>query len=254
MNCRSAEALYSSFLEDELTQKERRSFETHLLACRRCSVATRELRATIEMVRELPAAETSPHFEEDVLARVRSGEAMRPSVADWVRGLLEPARLRPLFLAGAGVCAVWIAVIVGWPNVGTPERPGQPVANGTKVAPAPSTAGAPSSPGTELAAVVPTTESNPPPSSSLAAGDASARRAASPRSANPDRAASERASADRQWAGTTGSQDSTLPNPGARYIDEYITDQFFIEHGFEGQTPTVTPVSDQPSDGVDIVF
>jgi hypothetical protein len=246
MNCRSAEALYSSFLEDELSQKERRSFETHLLSCRRCSLAIREVRATIDMVQMLPEAETSPHFEEDVLARIRSGEAMRPSVADWVRGLLEPARLRPVFLAGAAACAVWIAVILTGSNgllhsAQTVARStGQTTVPGAAVSQAPSlasTAGSstttPASAGNSLASTTPTT---------------------TPRVAKKGARSGDAAWADRQWAGTSGNQDSTLPNPGARYVDEYITDQFYIDRGFEGQSPSVTPVSDHPSDDVEIQF
>ncbi|HEY6221162.1 MAG TPA: zf-HC2 domain-containing protein, partial [Candidatus Eisenbacteria bacterium] len=116
MNCRSAEPLLSAFLEDDLSQKERRSLEAHLLACRRCSLAVRELRATLELVQNVPFMETSPHFEEDLLARIRSGEALRPTVVEWLKGLLEPARLRPIFLAGAGACAVWIGITLVNPN------------------------------------------------------------------------------------------------------------------------------------------
>ena len=116
MNCRSAEPLLSAFLEDDLSQKERRSLEAHILACRRCSLSVRELRATLELMQNVPYVETSPHFEEDLLARIRSGEAMRPTVVEWLKGLMEPARLRPLFLAGAGACAVWIGVMLVNPN------------------------------------------------------------------------------------------------------------------------------------------
>ncbi len=243
MNCRSAEALYSSFLEDELSQKERRSFEAHLLACRRCSLAIREMRATIDMVQMLPEVETSPHFEDDVLARIRSGEAMRPSVADWVRGLLEPARLRPVFLAGAGACAVWIAVIVAGPQGLLHGTSGAP--NVTSTAPAPGSVTSSAGSGSETV--------------SPAAGNTLASTA--PAASTPVAPASRKRArpvdtvwADRQWAGTSGNQDSTLPNPGARYVDEYITDQFTIDRGFEGQYPSVTPVSDHPSDDVEIQF
>jgi anti-sigma factor RsiW len=250
MNCRSAESLFSSFLEDELSQKERRSFETHLLSCRRCSVAIRELRATIDMVQDLPEVETSPHFEEDVLARIRSGEAMRPSVADWVRGLLEPARLRPVFLAGAGACAVWIGVMVagqsgifqGASSVAT-TTPGKASSSGAVV---------PSTPG--LASIVNPAGSQPATPASTGATLASATPAAKAPRASRSGSRSNNAWADRQWTGTAGNQDSTLPNPGARYVDEYITDQFYIDRGFEGQSPSVTPVSDHPSDDVEIQF
>ena len=116
MNCRSAEPLLSAFLEDDLSQNERRNLESHLLSCRRCSQGVRELRATLEMLQTIPEVETSPHFEADLLARIRSGEGLRPSLIEWLRTYLEPARLRPLFLAGAGACAIWISVLLVGPN------------------------------------------------------------------------------------------------------------------------------------------
>jgi anti-sigma factor RsiW len=255
MNCRSAESLFSSFLEDELSQKERRSFETHLLSCRRCSVAIRELRATIDMVQTLPDVETSPHFEEDVLALIRSGEAMRPSVADWVRGLLEPARLRPVFLAGAGACAVWIAVILAGPSG---VLHGASMAT-TSVKASPSGAAAPSAPG--LAST--TTRAGAPAQLATPTGAGAGNTVASVTPAvsasglhtsRPVARSADNAWADRQWTATAGNQDSTVPNPGAHYVDEYITDQFYIDRGFEGQSPSVTPVSDHPSDDVEIQF
>ena len=32
MNCRSAESLFSSYVEDEISQEERRNLESHLMA------------------------------------------------------------------------------------------------------------------------------------------------------------------------------------------------------------------------------
>jgi hypothetical protein len=243
MNCRSAEALYSSFLEDELSQKERRSFESHLLSCRRCSVAIRELRATLELIHELPRTETSPHFEEDVLARIRSGEAMRPSVSDWIRGWLEPARLRPAFLTGAAACAVWIAMLVA-------PRPDPTVtARHADGVPAP----APAAPDANVAAAGSAPAETGRPSGS-AAGTAVATRE-TPAERPAGRARSGRSLPEEpEWAQASVAQDSALPNPGARYVDEYILDQFYIDRGPEGQNPSVTPVSDHPSDDVDIVF
>ena len=57
MNCRSAESLFSSYLEDEISQEERRNVESHLMGCRRCSLAMREVRATMSMLARIPEAE-----------------------------------------------------------------------------------------------------------------------------------------------------------------------------------------------------
>src|SRR5258706_14022518 len=103
MNCRSAEPLFSSYIEDEISQEERRNLEAHFMGCRRCSVALRDLRATMTLVqREVPLVSTSAHFEEDVYAKIRSGEGLRPSAWELVRELLLPIRLRPAVMAGPG--------------------------------------------------------------------------------------------------------------------------------------------------------
>ena len=52
MNCRSAESLFSAFLDDELNQNERRFLESHLLSCRRCTASMRELKASLDLDRK----------------------------------------------------------------------------------------------------------------------------------------------------------------------------------------------------------
>src|SRR5258707_4504107 len=110
MNCRSAEPLFSSYIEDEISQEERRNLEAHFMGCRRCSVALRDLRATMTLVqREVPLVSSSAHFEEDVYAKIRSGEWLRPSASELVREHLLPIRLRPAVMAGLGVFAGAVA-------------------------------------------------------------------------------------------------------------------------------------------------
>ncbi len=263
MNCRSAESLFSAFLEDELNQKERRSLETHLLGCRRCSLSLREVRAMLQLLPGAAVAETSPHFEEDVLARIRSGEAMRPTFVEWVHGLFEPARLRPLFLAGAGVCTVWIAFLVADPERGLLRR--SEIARGTGA-----TAGAKVE---VLASDAPVTQPGSVPSPATDGGDTGANAAPDPTigqpsslqpvasttqpvsSPRPDTASTGYARAERETPAAGSAPESSVPDPGSRYVDEYITDQFFLERGFEGSdNPTITPVSDRPSDDVYIIF
>ena len=259
MNCRSAEPLISAFLEDDLSQNERRSLEAHLLSCRRCSLAVRELRATLTLMQSVPQVDTGPHFEADLLARIRSGEGLRPSMVEWLRGYLEPARLRPLFLAGAGACAVWIAVMLlnptTMPDPSGPSRvPG--VTSGASESAAPSIgpiASAPApSPGAPNrdAAATPTNAGT----ATVASRDSKTLGRSQP-SAPRGTASAGYDWAEGEWPLTRSGQDSTIPNPGSRYVDEYITDQFFLEQGFEGSNNrTITPVSDRPSDDVFITF
>jgi anti-sigma factor RsiW len=240
MNCRSAESLYSAFIEDELSQKERRDLEAHLLSCRRCSVAVRELRATIALTQSLPAAEVSAHFEEDVLSRVRSGEALRPSMLEWLAGLLAPIRLRPVLAASAGVCAISLAAFV----LLRPQSPG-PVP-----APSPASVSAPSAPSTGPApalTAVSTAEKSP------AERVASASEARRPVRTSPPQLIQSPLALE----GVLSSGDSTSAQGRPlepQYQDEYILDQFYLERVPVSRDPSMVPASGNPNDDVYITF
>ncbi|MBI4364040.1 MAG: zf-HC2 domain-containing protein [Candidatus Latescibacteria bacterium] len=230
MNCRSAESLFSSFVEDEISQEERRALEAHLMRCRRCSLGVREVRATMSLLQGMPQVAPGSHFDEDLYARIRSGEGLRPSVRDVMREIFAPARLRPAFMAGAAVCAVWIAVTLSPFGKGSaPVRGTEPR---TAVNPVPDTgpgvneiqapATAPEIPAGRVA-------SRPPAASSVVASV-------------PVRAAATRDSI----------VDLRIPEQG--YKDEIINDQFYLERGLEGQDPAVVPVNTSSDDDVYIVF
>ena len=238
MNCRSAESLFSAFLDDELNQKERRGLEAHLLSCKRCALSVRELRVALDFLHEMPQVETSPHFEADVMARIRSGEAMRPSMVEWFRRWLEPAVLRPFFLAGAGACAVWIAVQVA-PQFDLFGRKNAMVAeNGKAAATSPATAGV---------AAGPVSQETPVEVARIDTPSRAVKRTVAPSTSGV-------AVADRAPSSGDATVDDALPNPGARYVDEYITDQFYLERQVDGADPEITPVSGRASDDVYIEF
>lgn len=259
MNCRSAESLFSALIEDELSQKERRFLEAHLLSCRKCSVGLKEMRAAMELFRDLPLEETSPHFEEDVMARIRSGEGLRPSLVEWLRGLLAPAWLRPAAVAGAGACAVWIAALVAYPYLHHDEKAGTIASNVTKSETTPSAqSSAPAVPDAPQVATASGATAVSAPERDLAARNAAAEPArpvppatADPRSVEPAGLAAAARGTDAE--GFTSGTDPSKPAAG--YVDEYITDQFYLERGNGGSgNPSVTPVSGRPSDDVYIIF
>lgn len=230
MNCRSAESLFSSFVEDEISQEERRALEAHLMGCRRCSLGIREIKATMSVLHDLPQVAPSAQFDEDVYARIRSGEGLRPTVGDVIREIFAPVRLRPVFMAGAAVCAVWIAVTLS--PFGKGSTPIQGVDSRTAVRPS-----SDPSPG---ATPTPTSDAAP----AIPAG-----RAAAP----PPEAVSVVASAPHHTAATQDSiVDTQIPEQG--YKDEIINDQFYLERGLEGQNPAVVPVNTTSDDGVYIIF
>lgn len=240
MNCRSAESLYSAFIEDELCQEERRDLEAHLLGCRRCSVAVRELRATIALTQSLPAAEVSAHFEEDVMSRIRSGEALRPSVLEWLSGLVEPIRLRPALVASAGACAVAVAAFVLF------RAPGPaPVATPS---PARATVASTPSAGTP-APIAPTQPAERVASAAAPAGNA-------PGTERPVRQSPpELIQSPLALEGALGDSAGARGRPlEPQYQDEYILDQFYLERVPAGRDPSVVPTSGNPNDDVYIEF
>ena len=236
MNCRSAESLFSSYIEDEISQVERRNLEAHLMGCRRCSVAMRDVRATVSILERMPLVEPSAHFDEEVYAKIRSGEGLHPGFGEWVREALSPARWRALYLAGAGACAVIAAFLVSPAGHGWMMRSGpalvsasrtQETARGIAAAP-------PAAPVTQT--VAERTASAPAP------GVASSRRAGSVVASVSAPAAAAR--------------DSILDGgiPRQRYKDEIINDQFYLESGRQGEDPSVVPDNETKDDGVYIIF
>jgi len=245
MNCRSAASLFSAFLEDELNQEERRSLETHLLSCKRCSLDLREFRATLDVLPSVPVYETSPHFEEDLLERIRSGEAMRPGVVEWLRSALAPDRLRPVFLAGAGACAIFIGfTVVGRmdPSLLSIFESGKTTKATTvaTITPPPAPASVPQAP-----------------SASSDARTASLPAATAPKSLKARTGSQDHgyAWAERSVPAGQSASDSVIPNPASQYDDQYIQDQFYLNRTSTGTTSTtITPVSDQASDDATITF
>jgi len=249
MNCRSAESLYSAFIEDELSQEEQRSLEAHLMGCRRCSVAVKELRETLALMSALPSFETSPHFEEEVFDRIRSGEALRPTLIEWIGDFWTAERLRPVFLGGAAVCALWIAVIVARPGTFFPSGG----VDLNREAAAPSSV----SPGTGDAGSLASTSDGaevPAPVFGPRMALASSAPVAAARSAKRGSAAG----GDVQWVDSqvpvAAGSDSALRDPGARFQDEYILDQFYLDRGTGRDAPSIVPVSGNSTDDVYITF
>jgi len=232
MNCRSVESLFSSYIEDEISQEERRNFESHLMGCRRCSLALREVRATLSILSQgMPAVEPSAHFDEDVYARIRSGEGIRPGARELILDLLSPLRLRPLYVAGAGVAAAMVALAL------SPVGQGflHPVPALTVASRTPASAAKPGPAAGSVSSQAPTPV--------LAEGNA-------PSPGNSSRRASSVVASAP--AGRDSIVDGRVPSP--RYTDEIINDQFYLERGGQGQDPSIVPVNETQDDGVYIVF
>lgn len=244
MNCRSAEDLFSPFLEEELSQRERRELEVHLDGCRRCSTAIEELRATVALMGSLPSYETGPHFEEEVMDRIRSGEALRPTIVEWLSEWLAPARLRPVFLTGAAACAAWIAFIMlnpaGQQATMLADRPHTQTPAASSAAKPSDSPALPS--GSDVIASAPS-----PASGSQVTTPA---RSAGSHDRGTFRTAAEAEVASR----STQTPDSSIGNDAAPFQDEYILDQFYLNRSSEDGVHSIVPVTGRPSDDVYITF
>ena len=167
--------------------------------------------------------------------RIRSGEALRPSVVEWLSEHLAPARLRPVFLAGAAGCALWIGFLLVNPGMNAgPKGDGQLAGTSPKSeqtatsnAPVPSSAiTTPAAPGGDVVASAP------------------ARVAPSSTGSVP--------AALEGTASASGPADSAQIN--APYQDEYILDQFYLNRSGEDGVHSIVPVSGRTTDDVYITF
>lgn len=257
MNCRSAEHLFSAFIEDELSQEERRSLESHLMSCRRCALSVKELRASLELMASLPNVETSVHFEEEVMDRIRSGEALRPTLIEWLGEMLTPARLRPVFLAGAAVCAVWISTLLIHPGTGDlrPQVARNPAETSPSANHPPEIASSDAS--RDAASPAAPTRMNTTPGTARTVVAAAPSVTASKRNgtAAPTGATGDYAWADDQVPMNASGVDSMDSNhSGTKYQDEYILDRFYLNRSDQNGVHSIVPVSGQSADDVYITF
>jgi anti-sigma factor RsiW len=66
MNCRKAKELFSGYLEDWLSNEERKEFGDHIDNCEKCAVALSEFERSVALVRSLPRISVPPFFAERV--------------------------------------------------------------------------------------------------------------------------------------------------------------------------------------------
>jgi anti-sigma factor RsiW len=72
MSCQELVELVTAYLEDSLSQDERRRFEDHLAECGTCQVYLEQVRATIRLAGRVTTEDLSPEAERDLLAAFRS--------------------------------------------------------------------------------------------------------------------------------------------------------------------------------------
>ncbi len=70
-NCHEFDERASSFLEKEMPEDERRSFQSHLNDCERCRMQIRRLESLRLHLKKLPSVQTRPDFESVLRARIQ---------------------------------------------------------------------------------------------------------------------------------------------------------------------------------------
>ena len=113
MNHSQARACLADYLEGDLVLDRRARVDAHLDGCDECSRELAELRSTVALLRGLPDTEAPAHLSDDIMRRVRSGEA-RPSliarIGAWAEDLLWPGLAVPV---AAAVAALFVATVSG---------------------------------------------------------------------------------------------------------------------------------------------
>lgn len=94
MNCRSARANFSGYVEQELSELERRALMEHIQGCPRCGSDLGAMQKAISLLRWVPRPECSPDFTERLMARIRAGESQVLAPPSWVDRALDDLRQR----------------------------------------------------------------------------------------------------------------------------------------------------------------
>jgi hypothetical protein len=114
------------YLEGELGSEDRRAIELHLARCEACSLALRELRTTVELLRLVPEPLAPAQLGRAVMDRIAAGE--RRPLARW-RARLSSAPPIPSALGAVGAAALVILTVravipFGAPWAGGSSAPG----------------------------------------------------------------------------------------------------------------------------------
>ena len=101
----------ADYLEGDLSLGPRALFDAHLDECPDCAAEVAQLRRTIGALRNLPDPEPPPMFVQDVMRRVRLGEA-RPTFWDHARSFTDFV-LSPKILAPISAAAIAAGIVIG---------------------------------------------------------------------------------------------------------------------------------------------
>jgi anti-sigma factor RsiW len=106
--CTQARRWFGAYWDDEITQAERESLETHFAGCATCRGEYEEFARSLEWMAKLPRLDASPDLVERTLARVRrttsAPDRLRVERPAWV----PLAAAATVLLVGVSLLAPWI--------------------------------------------------------------------------------------------------------------------------------------------------
>lgn len=111
MDCKKVKSLFSDYLDDELSEVNRESFEQHLLACKNCDAEFNSLLDSWEILEDYGVPELSDNFTRKLMDKIhqQKDEITSESIFSRIRSIFSfsnfatvPAFASLLILAGIG--------------------------------------------------------------------------------------------------------------------------------------------------------
>lgn len=117
MNCRYARANFSGYIEQELSEAERREVAAHLARCSKCTSELFAMQKAMSLVRWVPRYEGKPAFEERLMRRIATLERSPVGRERW-RGVIATLAARwddlvAAMMVPAPVGALLVALLLG---------------------------------------------------------------------------------------------------------------------------------------------
>lgn len=104
MRCTQVQDSLEAFIEDDLSESERKAVEDHLRRCSTCRRQWEEAREIREALRTMPTKSCPPHVVREVMERTRRGPSRR-------RSLLDPL-FRPVWRPVVGLALTVTLVLI----------------------------------------------------------------------------------------------------------------------------------------------
>ncbi len=117
MNCRQVRTSFSAYIEQELSEMERRDVSAHLARCTRCTSELFAMQKAMSLVRWVPRYEGSPGFEKRLIERLAAEETAPAPPERWRHVTATLAAkwddLVAAMLVPAPVGALVLALVIG---------------------------------------------------------------------------------------------------------------------------------------------